>query len=204
MSGTEVPTVLAVAGPTLGGRHLEWLEDAYRTRVARDATEVWDRLDGDVDVVLVDGRLSAASDHAISRAIMSRGLDCRVALVAESEPEFDAFSQGFDDVVVATAHHGSIRSTVESLYARIRFQEKVQESFALTMLLSGARSDTDDPAIRDVVDEEVINQRLWEIDEEINDLLSALREHDGYEGLFYDLGRRADFEEGARPRRVTV
>ncbi|MFB6150437.1 MAG: hypothetical protein ABEJ40_01400 [Haloarculaceae archaeon] len=130
--------VVAGAGPSMTDALADALRDTCTVRTAYDVAEVVDRLDGEVDVVLVSPDLSPDAADAVVDAVESRELDCQVALLAEdrnrgpSAPRIDA-------VVAPSTPRAHVCETVEWLATRASYRKALEEYYELARTYADAR-----------------------------------------------------------------
>ncbi len=107
------------------------LDDEYDVRTAYGGEDGLARIDEDVDVVLLDRRLSEMSGNEVLQEIKDRHLDCRVAMVTAVNPDFDILSLGVDDYVVKPVGKERLLATVERLLALKEHDDAYQELSSL-------------------------------------------------------------------------
>ncbi|RLM59356.1 response regulator [Halobellus sp. Atlit-31R] len=108
-----------------------WLRDDFDVRVAYGGEEALERIDDDVDVVLLDRRMPDISGDDVLAAIDERGYDCRIAMMTAVEPDTDIVEMPFDEYLVKPVDEDSVTETVEELLVRSEFDDRVREYFAL-------------------------------------------------------------------------
>lgn len=99
------------------------LEDEYEVLTAYGGREALDRLCDEVDVLLLDRRMPAVSGNEVLAAIDERDVDCRVAFVTASEPDFEVIDLDVDDYLVKPVTETDLRETVERLLAVEEYTE---------------------------------------------------------------------------------
>jgi len=108
-----------------------WLREEYDVRVAYGGKQALERVDADVDVVLLDRRMPDLSGDEVLEAIDDRGLDCRVAMMTAVAPDTDIVEMPFDEYLVKPVDEAGVTGTVEELLVRAEFDERIREYFAL-------------------------------------------------------------------------
>jgi two-component system response regulator AdeR len=132
MTGDDPPLVLIVEDePDVAETYQLWLESDYRVRTAEDGTEGLEKLESDVDVVLLDRRMPGLNGDDVLDRISERGLDCRVAMVTAVEPDFDILEMGFDAYLSKPVASDQLGETVETLLDRSAYDGLLQEYYAL-------------------------------------------------------------------------
>lgn len=99
------------------GEYAAWL-DEYDVRTAGDDEAALDALDGDVDVVLLDGDLPEASSAELLGEIRARRVDCQIGLLSGTTVGADILRLDFDEYVPQPVSRDELRATVERLVDR--------------------------------------------------------------------------------------
>lgn len=128
----------------LCGLGLEWLDDAATSRGRRPAFEDWDRVRGEIVVVLAGSiaeELAGAEPNAESAAYDEQRAASLAWLVCHSDDEFDAMSSW---VRIHTRWHVTagrelISAVAEALTTRGRLNRKELETVVLTPLAGRRR-----------------------------------------------------------------
>ena len=132
MDETGRATVLVVEDEApLVDIYARWLEGSYRVRTAQNGEVALERLDEDVDVVLLDRLMPGMSGDEVLESIEELGLSPRVAMVTAVEPDFDIVRMGFDDYLTKPIDREELVRTVERLLARESFADLEREYYAL-------------------------------------------------------------------------
>jgi two-component system response regulator AdeR len=148
MAGTDEPVVLIVEDERDVAETYElWLEGDYDVRTARSGDEGLARLDGAVDVVLLDRRMPGLSGDELLERIRERGLDCRVAMVTAVEPDFDILEMGFDTYLSKPVRQEQLRETVEALLTRSEYDSLLRRYYALVETRATLEATKDEKAL---------------------------------------------------------
>jgi len=132
MTDSTAPVVLIVEDePDVAETYNLWLADDYDVRIAADGDEGLAKLDGAVDVVLLDRMMPGLSGDEVLERIRDRELGCRVAMVTAVEPDFDILEMGFDAYLNKPIRSDELHSTVEKLLERTEYDSLLQEYYAL-------------------------------------------------------------------------
>ncbi|WP_336133761.1 response regulator [Natronomonas amylolytica] len=135
------PTLLVVEDErALIELYVRWLEDDYDVRTAEGGEEALERMDGDVDVVLLDRLMPGMSGDEVLEEVQDRIPDAKVAMVTAVEPDFDVIKMGFDDYLTKPVEREELLRTVERLLGRSEFAELEQELYALVSKQAALRS----------------------------------------------------------------
>lgn len=112
--------------------YAQWLEDEYQVRTAYSGSEALEKLDEDVNVVLLDRRMPDLSGEDVLSKIHEKGLTCRVALVSAVEPDFDILELGFDAYLEKpVSDPEELLETVEKLLRRTTYDAQMREFLSL-------------------------------------------------------------------------
>jgi len=108
-----------------------WLKSDYEVRIAPNGDEGLDKLDDDVNVVLLDRMMPGLSGDEVLERIRDRDLSCRVAMVTAVEPDFDILEMGFDAYLSKPIRSEELHETVEKLLERSNYDTLLQQYYAL-------------------------------------------------------------------------
>ncbi|GGC58675.1 HalX domain-containing protein [Haloferax sulfurifontis] len=191
----EQPLVLIVEDePDLADLYATWLRNDYSVRVAYGGREALDKLDDEVDVVLLDRRMPDLSgDEALSE-IRDRGFECRVAMVTAVEPDFDIIAMGFDDYLVKPVSREALTETVSNLILRNAYDVGIQDLFSLASKKALLESEKDEAALEENEEYQRLTARLTELRHELDETLGQLDETEGISAVYRDIGGEADVD----------
>ncbi|WP_251342985.1 response regulator [Haloplanus halophilus] len=138
LSGT---VVIAEDEPGLVDLYRTWLSDRHEVRTAADGREAIDRMDGDVDVALLDRRLPRRSGDDVLEWIRAHE-DCRVAMVTCVAPHPDddlpadayltkpVFRETLAETVIDLLLRGRTDEDTRTLLALVSRKLALEESYA--------------------------------------------------------------------------
>ena len=182
------PSILVVEDePDIAALYAGFLEERYAVDVAETATDAIDRVDPDLDVVLLDRRLPDGSGDDVLEHIRQEGYDCRVAMVTAVEPDFDIIDMGFDLYLTKPVSRSNLLAAIDTLLTRSEYDELIQEAAALASKRAVLNSQK--PAAQREGNEAYAElvERLEDLDADIDDLGESLSTDD-YRAMFRDLG----------------
>lgn len=169
MTTNETPVVLAVDDDEkLLETYRMWLDSAYDLRAAANGEAALEKLDSDVQVVLLDRLMPGLSGDRVLDRIREAGVDCRVAMVTAVEPDSDVADLPFDAYVSKALDRETVVDTVERLVARADYDALVREQYAVAEKLALIEDRKPEPelatdeAYQDLVD------RFREIESELS------------------------------------
>lgn len=126
------PKVLLVEDQESAAHLFEmWLSEHYEVEVAYDGFEALDKLDEDIDVVLLDRRMPGMSGDEVLEEIREQGYDCKVSMVSAVEPETDIANLPIDEYLTKPVDANRLRKAVDELNLRGKTTEAKQEVLAL-------------------------------------------------------------------------
>ena len=169
--------VVAGAEPSVTDDLADRLRESCIVRTAYSTDEVLDRLDADVDVVLVAPGLGPGGVGRIRRAVEERELPCRLGrLDDESE------AVGTDNAVVDPSWADqTLRSEVDHLATLAQYRTALDEYFTLAQRNAGGDDTGNDP-----------QERLSHARERLDDAAADLDPSSLFEAALRD----ADYGEG--------
>jgi len=122
-------TVLVVDDePDIAESYGQWLRDDHDVRVTTSGEDALDRLDGTVDVVLLDRRMPGLSGAEVLEEIADRDVDPGVVLVTAVDPGFEIVELDFDNYLPKPVTPDDIVEAVEELTSTGGYQTPGGES----------------------------------------------------------------------------
>lgn len=113
-----------------------WLQTDYDLRMAASGDEALDKLDSNVQVVLLDRLMPGLSGDEVLERIRESDCNCQVAMVTAVEPDFDIADMPFDAYVSKALDRETVIETVERLVARAKYDDVLQDHYAVAEKLS--------------------------------------------------------------------
>ncbi|PSQ08281.1 DNA-binding protein [Halobacteriales archaeon QS_5_70_15] len=194
MDGTGRATVLIVEDETpLVDIYARWLGEEYHVRTAQNGDAALERLDEEVDVVLLDRLMPGMSGDEVLDEIEGIGLSPRVAMATAVEPDFDIVRMGFDDYLTKPIDRGELLETVAGLLSRDSFAELEREYYALVekqAALQSAKSAEELERSEEYAD---LQSRIEALSQELDAVMPEMGDGD-----FVAMIRDIEAEEGKR------
>ena len=129
---TDPPTVLAVDDDDDVRLTYEiWLDDDWEVKTADSGSKALEKLDDEVDVVILDRMMPGLSGDEVLERIRERDIDCRVVMVTAVNPDFDIVEMPFDAYFAKPIDRDELNDTVETLVDRSRHDDQLQEYYSL-------------------------------------------------------------------------
>ena len=181
----DTPSVLVVEDEAdLADLYAAWLGEEYDVRTAYGGQEAMDQLSPDVDVILLDRRMPGMSGDEVLVAVREEGVDARVAMVTAVEPDFDIVEMGFDDYLVKPVTRESLTETVEGLLQRSRYDEGVQELYAVASKKAVLEAEKGQAALQDSEEYAELDERMDELNDQLDHQMDSFDSHDDFEKAF--------------------
>lgn len=155
--------VVAGSDPAATDELADRLRDAVTVRTAYDVSEVLERLDEEVDVVLVDPAIDEDPVDSVREAVAGRGLGCLVALLA-ARSEGPA---GADAVVSPSASDSDLQADVLRLATGARYRKTLEEYYEAARSAASQRDEPD-------ADPEQLQSRLDLLSRRLDDAAEPL------------------------------
>ncbi|WP_435066570.1 HalX domain-containing protein [Haloplanus sp. C73] len=191
----ESPLVLVVEDERdLSELYQMWLAKSYRVRTAYDGRAALDKLDDDVDIVLLDRRMPDLSGDEVLERIRERNLDCRVAMVTAVEPDTDIVDMPFDDYLVKPISETDLVEMVENLCIREEYDDGIRELFSLASKKALLETEKDASELEDDENYQQLLSDLEELRASLDDQLSNL-DTDALTLIYRDLDRDQSDDE---------
>lgn len=108
-----------------------WLEEEYTVRTAYDGEQALQKLDTDVDVVVLDRLMPGLSGDEVLDWIRSQQFDCRVLMVTSRDPAADILELDFDEYVSKPVLREELYDLVADLIERTEYDRETREFLAL-------------------------------------------------------------------------
>jgi DNA-binding response OmpR family regulator len=178
-SGSEPATVLAVDDDDdVRVTYELWLDDAWEVGTAADGSEALEKLDDTTDVVILDRMMPGLSGDEVLEEIRERDADCRVVMVTAVNPDFDIVEMPFDGYVPKPVERRELNDTVETLLARSRHDEKLQEYYALVEKRATLEAEKSEQALENDPRYEALTARIREVETELQEDIVELDEEE--------------------------
>jgi len=188
MSGTESATVLVVDDePDVADAYAAQLRAEYGVATAYGGEEALDRLDDEVDVVLLDRRMPGLSGDEVLEAIRERGFDVRVAMVTAVDPDFDIIEMPFDDYVIKPVSREDLYSTIDRLLTTAEYETQLREYYAMTAKQATLLASKPRAALEDNEQFQELEARIDALQEELDELVTGF-DDDDFEAAFREMG----------------
>lgn len=175
---TDAATVLVVEDEESVAELFETvLSREYDVERVADGNAALDRLNDDIDVVLLDRHLPELSGDTVLEHIQSSDIDCRVAMVTGVDPDFDVIDMGFEDYLVKPVENQELVDTVDRLLALDAYQELQQELGAKLVKKNVIEAEKEPEELADHDEFQQLQTEIEELESEL-DAMEAEQEFD--------------------------
>ncbi|PSQ44704.1 DNA-binding protein [Halobacteriales archaeon SW_7_68_16] len=149
------------------------LESEYNIRTAYGGEEALEKIDSEVDLVLLDRRMPDLSGDEVLKRIRVEEYDCLVVMLTAVEPDFDLVDMGCDEYVIKPVSEPELRSTVEEMLTRAKYyDEELRERLMLASKRAVLKSEKS-PSEREQSEEYAeLERRLEEVHQRVDAALS--------------------------------
>jgi DNA-binding response OmpR family regulator len=153
----------------------------YAVRTVDSGEAALAAVDDDVDVVLLDRRMPDRSGDEVLEEIRARNVDCQIALVTAVDPDFDIVTIDCDDYLVKPVDRDDLVETVERLELLDEYDEAQRELSTLRVKRNVLEVEKHPSALEDSVEFRRLQNRIGELEAELDELESEFDEQLGYE-----------------------
>jgi len=169
MTTGETPVVLVVDDDEkLLETYRMWLEADYDLRKAASGDEALDKLDEEVQVVLLDRLMPGLSGDEVLERIRESDLTYQVAMVTAVKPDFDIADMPFDAYVSKALDRETVIETVERLVARAEYDDLLQDHYAVAEKLSTLEEQKSEAELAKNETYQDLLDRFAELDEQLS------------------------------------
>jgi len=186
MEDPEQAVVLVVDDePDVADSYAAIAQDRYEVRTAYSGEQALARLDGDVDVVLLDRRMPDILGEEVLDTTRDRGLDCRVAMVTAVDPNAEIIDMEFDDYLVKPVTREEVLRTIERLLRVAEYERTLREYYRVTRKHVALSTATGTGTLPEDPDFERLSERREELREQLKETAERFADDD-FEALFSD------------------
>lgn len=186
---SEDATVLIVDDePDVAELYRRRLEELYTIKTATGGAEALEKIDGDVDVVLLDRRMPGVTGDDVLERIRSENYPCRVIMATAIDPDVDIVEMPFDDYLCKPITRETLRDAVSHQLTAKEYGEAVQELFRATAKLGVLKAKHSTDELEDEPEYHTLTDRLAQLREQHSELLAEL---DDFETAFATIDRGA-------------
>jgi len=167
-----------------------WLADDYTVQTVYDGEAALNSISDSIDVILLDRQIPEPSGDTLVEYITEQEIDCRVAMVTGTPPDFDVLELGFDDYLRKPVTREELTGVVDRLDMRSAYNETVCEYFAAARKQAILDLEKSAAELADSEEYSRLQRRVQELRHEVNHVVSELDEGD-FRALFHDFNQSA-------------
>jgi len=177
MTESAEPVVLIVEDEAdLANSYKSVLASRYSVRVATSGSEGLERVDDDVDVVLLDRRMPGMSGDEMLAKLVERGNTAKVAMLTAVEPDRNIVDLPFDDYITKPVDHNGLLALVDVLLKRAAYDERSQKFFRL----AAKKATLETAGEEDSAEYRQITDKLSELQREVDATLDEMSTEDAF------------------------
>ncbi len=150
------------------------LRDGYETDVAYDGDQALEKVDDDVDVVLLDRRMPEPSGDEVLKEVRRQGIDVRVVLLTAVDPDFDIVDMPCDDYVVKPVDKADLQRVVERALKIAAYNDRLQELSSKKLKRNVLEVEMPQPELRESDTYEQLCEEIEALQAEVGDLEADL------------------------------
>jgi YesN/AraC family two-component response regulator len=128
---TDATVLIVDDEQSLADLYAYWIDEFATARTAYDGNEALEKLDNNVDVMLLDRRMPGLSGDDVVDAVSEQSLDVRIVMVTAVDPGFEIVDMEIDDYLVKPVDQPEIMETVERMVVRSSYDDQLQRKFQL-------------------------------------------------------------------------
>lgn len=196
MSEDETEILVVDDESRLADLFAAWLQSDYAVQTAYDGESALEKMNENVEIVLLDRRMPGLSGDEVLEQIRNEGYDARVVMVTAVDPDFDIIEMGFDDYLVKPVSKDDLIDLVERVLTRSGYEAEVQEYYSLVSKKSLLEVEKSTRELEENDEYQDLVERVEELEERVDDTVGRMESHDDFVGAFEDLpGGEDEFDE---------
>ncbi|WP_254272110.1 response regulator [Haloarcula marina] len=165
------------------------LRNQYETETAYGGSAALERIDDDVDVVLLDRRMPDIAGDEVLAEIRERDVSTRVIMITAVDPDFDIIDMPFDDYLCKPVEKEDLVAAIDQQLAARRYDDRLAEYLEVTSKLALLEGEKTPQTLENNEGVESLQERAEKLKREMDD---ALLEFDDIDAAFQEIGRRPD------------
>jgi len=163
------------------------LRNQYGTETAYGGAQALDRLDDDIDVVLLDRRMPDIGGDEVLEEIRERDISTRVIMITAVDPDFDIIDMPFDDYLCKPVEKDDLVAAIDQQLAARRYDDRLTEYLEVTSKLALLEGEKTAQSLEENEGVDALERRAEKLKSGMDD---ALGEFDDIETAFKDISRR--------------
>ena len=162
------------------------LRKEYETRTAYGGEEALEKIDDEVDIVLLDRRMPDIAGDDVLTEIRAEGFDCKVIMLTAVDPGMDILEMDFDDYLCKPVEKSDLVSAIDQQLQVQRYDERLSEYLEVTSKLALLEAELSPQEIEDSDELQELSGRAQNLKAEMDETLD---EFDDIETAFQEIAR---------------
>ena len=163
------------------------LRNQYETETAYGGAAALERLDDDIDVVLLDRRMPDVGGDEVLKEIRDRDVSTRVIMITAVDPDFDIIEMPFDDYLCKPVEKADLVAAIDQQLAARRYGDRLAEYLEVTSKLALLKGEKTAQTLDENEGVEALQRRADTLQAEMDE---ALSDFDNIDTAFRDIKRR--------------
>ena len=163
------------------------LRNRYETETAYGGEAALEKLDGDIDVVLLDRRMPDIGGDEVLEEIRERDTSTRVIMITAVDPDLDIIDMPFDDYLCKPVEKEDLVAAIDQQLVARRYDDRLAEYLEVTSKLALLKEEKTAQSLEGNEGVESLERRAETLQAEIDDALSDFEDIDT---AFRDITRR--------------
>jgi len=151
-----------------------WLEETYRVVTSTSGEEALERMDGSVDVVLLDRHMPGMSGDEVLAEIRDAGYDCRVAMVTAVDPDFDIADMAFDHYVSKPVDSETLESVIDRLLGIGQYDTHMTDLYGISQKITTLEAEKSRSELSRSEEYADLVDRQQRLEGEMGDIMASL------------------------------
>ncbi|MBV0924962.1 response regulator [Halomicroarcula limicola] len=165
------------------------LRNRYQTETAYGGQAALDRIDDDIDVVLLDRRMPDVAGDEVLAELRERDVSARVIMITAVDPDFDIIDLPFDDYLCKPVEKEALVAAIDQQLAARRYDDRLAEYLELTSKLTLLEGEKQPQALEADERVDALQRRVNRLKAEMDD---ALVEFEDTGAAFEQTGRGSE------------
>lgn len=163
------------------------LRNRYETETAYGGEAALEKLDGDIDVVLLDRRMPDIGGDKVLEKIRERDTSTRVIMITAVDPDLDIIDMPFDDYLCKPVEKEDLVAAIDQQLVARRYDDRLAEYLEVTSKLTLLKEEKTAQSLEGNEGVESLERRAETLQAEMDDALSDFEDIDA---AFRDITRR--------------
>ena len=163
------------------------LQNRYQTETAYGGADALEKLDGDIDVVLLDRRMPDISGDEVLDELQDRDISTRIIMITAVDPDFDIIDMPFDDYLCKPVEKSDLVAAIDQQLTARRYDDRLAEYLEVTSKLALLKGGKTAQTLEANDGVETLEERAETLRESMDEALSNFEDIDT---AFRDISRR--------------